>query len=216
MNSNSALEKYIYKIIDSEDPVLYELNRETHLKMMHPRMVTGHWQGQILQMISTMIRPKCILEIGTFTGYSAICLARGLDNGGHLHTIEVNDEIVEIPLRYFEKADLKNQITLYVGDALKIIPALDLQFDLVFIDGEKSEYLNYYNAVFDKVKPGGFILADNILWSGKVLHEIEKGDYFTRGIVEFNNFLKTDTRVEKTVLPLRDGTMLIRKKPEVK
>lgn len=214
--NNTALEKYIYKIIDSEDPILYELNRETHLKMMHPRMVTGHWQGQILQMISTMIRPKCILEIGTFTGYSAICLARGLDQGGHLYTIEINDEIVEIPLRYFEKAGLSKKITLYVGDALKIIPDLDFQFDLVFIDGEKSEYINYYNAVFDKVKPGGFILADNILWSGKVLHEIEKGDYFTQGIVEFNNYLKNDSRVEKTVLPLRDGTMLIRKKPDLK
>jgi predicted O-methyltransferase YrrM len=184
--------------------------------MMPPRMVTGHWQGQILQMISTMISPKCILEIGTFTGYSAICLARGLAEGGMLHTIEINDEIVDIPVRYFERAGLKDQIRLYVGNALQIIPELDLRFDLVFIDGEKSEYLNYYKAVFDKVQPGGYILADNILWSGKVLHEIEKGDYFTRGIVEFNNYMKNDRRVEKTVLPLRDGTMLIRKKPDQK
>lgn len=209
---NPELENYIFNVIDPEDQLLYELNRETYVKTMHPRMVTGHWQGQILQMISTMIKPRSILEIGTFTGYSAICLSKGLAPGGHIHTIEVNDEITEIPAKYFKKAGLENVITLHVGDALDIIPTLDAEFDLVFIDGEKSEYIKYYNAVFDKVVPGGFILADNILWSGKVLKKVEKGDYYTQGILEFNVYLKNDSRVEKTILPLRDGTMLIRKK----
>lgn len=212
MISNSKLENYIYNIIDAEDPLLYELNRETHVKLVHPRMVTGHWQGQMLQMLSRMIRPRSILEIGTFTGYSALCFARGLAPEGHIHTIEVNDEIVDIPLKYFKKAGLEDKITLYVGDALEIIPTLNYTFDLVFIDGEKSEYIQYYNAVFDKVEPGGYILADNILWSGKVVQEVEKGDYFTQGILEFNEYLKNDKRVEKTILPLRDGTMLIRKR----
>lgn len=212
MISNSKLENYIYNIIDAEDPLLYELNRETHVKLVHPRMVTGHWQGQMLQMLSRMMHPRSILEIGTFTGYSALCFAKGLAPEGHIHTIEVNDEIVDIPLKYFKKAGLEDKITLYVGDALEIIPTLNHTFDLVFIDGEKSEYIQYYNAVFDKVEPGGYILADNILWSGKVVQEVEKGDYFTRGILEFNEYLKNDKRVEKTILPLRDGTMLIRKR----
>jgi predicted O-methyltransferase YrrM len=208
----TELEDYILNVIDPEDPLLYELYRETNVKTMHPRMVTGRWQGQILQMISTMIAPRLILEIGTFTGYSGICLARGLAPGGHLHTIEINDELIEIPQRYFKRSGLQDKITIHVGDALEIIPTLNMEFDLVFIDGEKSEYIKYYNAIFDKVRPGGFIMADNILWSGKVLKEVEKGDYFTEGIINFNLYLKNDSRVEKTIIPLRDGTMLIRKK----
>jgi predicted O-methyltransferase YrrM len=209
---DSQLEDYILNIVDPEDPVLYQLYRETNVNVMHPRMVTGHWQGQVLQMISSMIRPHSILEIGTYTGYSAICLARGLAPEGHMHTIEINDELIDYPRRYFEKAGLADKITLHVGDALEIIPSLNLNFDLVFIDGEKSEYTRYYESVFDKVVPGGFLLADNILWSGKVLKDPEKRDYFTRGILEFNEYLRNDPRVEKTILPLRDGTMLIRKK----
>lgn len=209
---SDKLENYILSIVDPEDQLLYELNRETHVKLLHPRMVTGHWQGQVLQMISRMVRPRNVLEIGTYTGYSAICLSRGLEPGGHIHTIEINDEIVEIPAKYFIKAGIADKITLHVGNALEIIPTLNQIFDLVFIDGEKSEYLNYYETVFEKVVPGGYILADNILWSGKVLNEVEKGDYFTQGILEFNEHLKNDKRVEKTILPLRDGTMLIRKK----
>lgn len=212
MITNTLLEKYIYNIIDPEDPLLYELNRETQVKMMHPRMVTGHWQGQFLQMISSMLQPLNILEIGTYTGYSAICLARGLAPDGHLHTIEINDEIVDIPLKYFKKAGLSEKITIHIGNALDIIPSLDNNFDLVFIDGEKSEYIKYYDLLFEKVVPGGYIMADNILWSGKVVKDIEKGDYFTKGIVEFNEYLKNDTRVEKTILPLRDGMMFIKKK----
>lgn len=212
MISESELENYIYNIIDPEDLLLYELNRETHLKLVHPRMVTGHWQGQVLQMLSMMIKPQMVLEIGTFTGYSAICFAKGLAPGGHIHTIEINDEITDIPKKYFERAGLTQKITLHTGNALDIIPQLNYSFDLVFIDGEKSEYIKYYDLVFDKVVMGGYILADNILWSGKVVKELEKGDYFTKGILDFNNYIKNDNRVEKTILPLRDGTLLIRKK----
>lgn len=213
MNQKLSTEDYIYQIIDTEDAILNELYRETHVKVMHPRMVSGHWQGQILKMISRMIRPSSILEIGTFTGYSAICLASGLAPGGHLHTIDVNDEIRDIPEKYFKKCGIQDKITIHTGNALEIIPALQTTFDLVFIDGEKSEYLEYYHTVFSKVKPGGFILADNILWNGKVLEKIEQGDHFTKGIVEFNNFIKTDTRIEKTILPMRDGVLLMQKKP---
>jgi caffeoyl-CoA O-methyltransferase len=210
--TNPKIEDYILQVIDPEDPLLCALNRETHVKIMHPRMLTGHWQGQLLQMISCMCLPNRILEIGTYTGYSSICLSKGLTSDGHLHTIEKNDEIVDIPLKYFEKAGLSNRITLHVGDALEIIPQLHETFDLVFIDAEKSEYLAYYNLVFEKVKHGGFILADNVLWSGKVLGKVEQGDHFTKGIIEFTEFVKNDDRIEKTMLPIRDGMMLLRKK----
>jgi predicted O-methyltransferase YrrM len=205
------LERYILEHIDPEDELLHELNRFTNVKVMHPRMLSGHLQGKILRMISFMIKPKTILEIGTFTGYSAICLAQGLPAGGHLHTIEVNDELIEIPKLYFEKYGLSDKITLHVGDARQIIPSIPDNFDLIFLDAEKSEYIEYYNIVFDKVNSGGFILADNILWSGKVLKEEESNDYFTKGIKEFNNFIKADKRVEKVILPIRDGLMILRK-----
>ena len=206
------LEQYILNHIDQEDELLTELNRLTHLKMVHPRMISGHLQGKILRMLSLMVRPKRILEIGTFTGYSAICLAQGMTEEGHLHTIELNDEIVDIPLKYFEKFNLTNKITLHVGDAKKIIPNLAEFFDLVFLDGEKSEYAEYYNLVFDKVVPGGFIIADNILWSGKILEEEASNDHFTKGIKIFNELIRNDLRVEKVILPIRDGLMILRKK----
>lgn len=212
MFTNANIEEYILRVIDPEDPLLYELNRETNVKVMHPRMLTGHWQGQLLQMISYMCRPRYILEIGTYTGYSAICLSKGLAEDGQLHTIEKNDEIIDISLKYFERAGLRDRITLHIGDALEIIPKLNETFDLIFIDAEKSEYLAYYLAVFDKLIPGGYILADNVLWSGKVLGKIEQGDHFTKGIIEFTEFIKNDNRIEKTMLPIRDGMMLIRKK----
>jgi predicted O-methyltransferase YrrM len=206
------LEQYILDHIDQEDELLTELNRLTHIQMIHPRMISGHLQGKILRMLSLMIRPKRTLEIGTFTGYSAICLAQGMTEEGHLHTIELNDEIVDIPLKYFEKFNLSNKITLHVGDAKKIIPTLAESFDLIFIDGEKSEYAEYYNLVFDKVVPGGFILADNILWSGKILEEEASNDHFTKGIKVFNELIRNDLRVEKVILPIRDGLMILRKK----
>jgi predicted O-methyltransferase YrrM len=208
---NPELEKYILDHIDPEGEILYELNRLTHLKVIHPRMISGHLQGKILRMICAMINPHCILEIGTFTGYSAICMAQGMAPDGHIHTIEINDELIDVPRQFFAKSGLADKITLHIGDARTIIPSIPDNFDLVFIDGEKSEYLDYYNVVFDKVKKGGFILADNILWSGKVLKKEESNDYFTKGIKIFNNFIAGDNRVEKVILPIRDGLMILRK-----
>lgn len=206
------IEDYILNHSDSEDPVLAELNRETNLKILRPRMLSGHLQGKILEMISKMIQPQKILEIGTYTGYSAICLAKGLKNNGTLHTIELNDELEQFIRKYFNKAGLENQIKLHIGNALEIIPKIDEPFDLVFIDGDKREYLQYYHSVLEYVKPGGFILADNVLWSGKVIEQESPDDEYTRGIIEFNEWVKNDHRVEKVILPLRDGLTLIRKK----
>lgn len=206
------IEEYILNHSDSEDPILAELNRETNLKVLRPRMLSGHLQGKILEMISKMIQPEKILELGTYTGYSAICLAKGLKENGKLHTIEINDELEDIITKYIEKAELTDKIKLHFGDATSIIPKLNEQFDLVFIDADKREYLDYYNLVLDFVKPGGFILADNVLWSGKVIELEEPDDEYTKGIFDFNKFLKNDDRVEKVILPLRDGLTLIRKK----
>ena len=206
------IEEYILNHSDEEDPILAELNRETNLKILRPRMLSGHLQGKILEMISKMINPERILELGTYTGYSAICLAKGLQENGIFHTIEINDELEDIIRKYFTKAQIENTVKLHFGDARKIIPEINEQFDLIFIDADKREYLEYYNIVFDYVKPGGFILADNVLWSGKVIDLKSPDDEYTKGIFEFNEFIKNDDRVEKVILPLRDGLMLIRKK----
>jgi caffeoyl-CoA O-methyltransferase len=206
------LENYILEHSDPEDVLLHELNRYTHLNVVHPRMLSGTNQGQMLKMFSYMLKPKYILELGTFTGYSAICLSQGLQPNGKLFTIENNDEIAEIAQKFFIKSKLTDKIELHIGDARTIIPQLNYMFDLVFMDAEKSEYIEYYELVFDKLIPGGFILADNVLWSGKVLTQERNNDHFTKGIKNFNDFVKNDQRVEKTIFPLRDGLMLIRKK----
>jgi len=206
------IEEYILNHSDAEDPVLAKLNRETNLKVLRPRMLSGHLQGKILEMLSKMIQPERILELGTYTGYSAICLAKGLKENGILHTIEINDELEDIITKYISKTELKKKINTHFGDARTIIPELNEKFDLVFIDADKREYLEYYNLVFDFVKPGGFIFADNVLWSGKVIELDEPDDEYTKGIFDFNKFLKNDERVEKVILPLRDGLTLIRKK----
>jgi predicted O-methyltransferase YrrM len=206
------IEEYILNHSDDEDPLLTELNRETNLKILRPRMLSGHLQGKILEMISKMIRPERILEIGTYTGYSAICLAKGLMEDGILNTIEINDELEEIITKYIQKSGFQNQINVHFGNALEIIPTLNEKFDLVFIDGDKREYLAYYELVLNYLKPGGFILADNVLWSGKVIELETPDDEYTKGIFDFNDFLKKDKRVEKVILPLRDGLTLIRKK----
>ncbi|MDY6801602.1 MAG: O-methyltransferase [Bacteroidota bacterium] len=206
------IEQYILDHSDPEDPLLADLNRETNLKILRPRMLSGHLQGKILEMISKMIRPQKILEIGTYTGYSAICLAKGLQKNGVLHTIEINDELEHFIRKYIQKAGLENKVKLHIGNALKIISDLEETFDLVFIDGDKRQYSEYYHTLFDYVKPGGFILADNVLWSGKVIELESPDDEYTKGIFTFNELITKDNRVEKVILPLRDGLTLIRKK----
>jgi predicted O-methyltransferase YrrM len=208
----NKLEKYILEHIDSEDDVLEELNRETHLKVLGARMLSGHLQGQILTMLSKMIQPDNILEIGTFTGYSAICLAKGLRINGKLVTIEIDDELESLARRYFAKSEFGPMITLLTGSAQKIIPSLKIIFDLVFIDGNKREYLTYYSLVFDKLKKGGFIIVDNTLWNGKIIDNTCFNDSQTAGIMEFNSYVKNDNRVEKVILPIRDGITIIMKK----
>jgi len=205
------LERYLIEHSSPEDPVLEDLFRQTHIRFVNPNMVTGHLQGKLLEFISRMINPEMILEIGTFTGYSAICLARGLKPGGKLFTIEINDELKEFSHSRFAGSGMESDIVQLTGRAQDIIPALDHSFDLVFIDGDKREYTEYFNAVIEKVKPGGFILADNVLWGEKVL-EKETRDPQTLGIIQFNEMIKNRDDIEKVILPLRDGIMLIRKK----
>lgn len=212
MNKQKEIDKYILNHIDHEDEILKELDRETNLNVLGARMISGHLQGQVLSLLSKLIRPKSILEIGTFTGYSAICLAKGLEVGGKFITIEIDDELENIAKRYFEKAGIQNLIVQKIGPALEIIPTLKETFDLVFIDAHKPEYPAYYEAVFDKVNKGGIIIADNTLWSGKVLELPSDDDIATRGIIQFNEMIKNDNRVEKVILPLRDGMTIIRKK----
>lgn len=194
-----------------ENNVLAELNRETQAKILMPRMLSGHLQGRILSMISHMISPQRILEIGTYTGYSALCLAEGLSKDGVLHTIEVNDELLPLIKNYIKKAGFDTRIRIHSGNALSIIPTLDGPFDLVFIDADKVNYSNYYDLVFDKIRLGGIILADNVLWSGKVLGQAERMDTDTKALHLFNEKIRSDKRVECVMLPVRDGIFIIRK-----
>ena len=207
---DNSLEKFILEHSTAEDPVLEELYRQTHIMFVNPNMISGHAQGKLLEMISRMIRPKAILEIGTFTGYSAICLAKGLLDEGILITIEINDELTGFAESYFIRSGMKHKINQITGDALKIIPGFDNQFDLVFIDGDKREYCDYFKTVIGKVKPGGFILADNVLWGGKAMGKDTK-DQQTKGIIEFNEMICRQKDIENYILPLRDGLMIIRK-----
>ncbi len=196
----------------NESDVLNELNRETNAKVLSPRMLSGHLQGRVLSMISHMIKPSQVLEIGTYTGYSALCLSEGLAPGGVVHTIDVNDELKKMVTDYINKAEASAKIKTYIGNALDVIPTLKLTFDLVFIDADKENYIKYYDLVFDKVASGGFILADNVLWSGKVLDDRKKMDKDTLAIDDFNKKVMKDERVENVILPIRDGLMLVRKK----
>jgi caffeoyl-CoA O-methyltransferase len=208
---NQKLDQYLIDHTTPEDPVLEDLYRQTHIRFINPNMATGHLQGKFLELISIMIEPENILEIGTFTGYSAICLSKGLKPGGKLITIELNDELTSFSRSYFSKAGAASKITQLTGKAQDIIPGLDLMFDLVFIDGDKREYIEYYRLIIDKVKPGGFIIADNVLWGGKVI-EKKSTDPQTRGIIDFNEMISKETIIENVIIPLRDGLMLIRKK----
>lgn len=207
---STLLENYIADNSQNEPEVLQELTRETHLKVIQPRMITGHFQGRVLSLLSKIIHPKNILEIGTYTGYSAICLAEGLPKNGTLHTIDVNEELVGMQRKYFEKSGFGNQIIQHTGDALKIIPTLDEVFDLVFIDAEKASYDFYFETVLQKTRPGSVILSDNVLWSGKVVESLNPKDKVTKILLDYNKKLKEDPRVETVLLPIRDGLTLSR------
>lgn len=209
---DSRIEKYTLDHSSPQDSILHELYRLTNLKLYHPRRSTDHLNGLFLEMISNMARPSRILEIGTFSGYGTICLSKGLQEDGVIHSIEINDELENFILGSFKKAGIINKVKLHIGDALQIIPKLKETFDLVFIDAEKDQYSDYFDLIIDKVRPGGFILADNVLWSGKVIEEnIPGSDHFTKGIKEFNEKIQNDSRVENLLLPVYDGLMLIRK-----
>lgn len=207
---SDALENYIKDNSEDEPEILQQLTRETHLKVIQPRMITGHFQGRVLSMLSKLIHPKNILEIGTYTGYSAICLAEGIQNDGELHTIDVNEELATIQKKYFVESGFGDQIITHVGDALDIIPKLDIYFDLVFIDAEKKSYDAYFEAAIRKTKRGSVIISDNVLWSGKVVEPLDKKDKATKALLDYNQQLKKDPRVETVILPVRDGLTLCR------
>lgn len=207
----NKLIQFIENHTTPEDKVLYALNRATHLRTFYPNMMSGRVQGKFLEMVSRMVRPEKILEIGTFTGYSAIALAKGLAHNGMLTTLEVNEEMEDFILEYIEKAGMQKKIKLLMGNALEIIPGLNDRFDLIFIDADKEQYVDYYELALPVLNPGGFILADNVLWSGKVLEDDAKSDKETMGIKAFNEHVKNDDRVEQVMLSIRDGLMLIRK-----
>ena len=207
------LEDYILKHIDAEGETLYKLNRETHLYHLRPRMCSGHLQGRMLKMMVRMIRPQHILELGTFTGYSALCLAEGLaDDSCRLDTIEIDDELEDFIRAHFDASPLSPRINLHIGDARDVLPTIEGDFDLVFIDANKREYCQYYEMVFPRVASGGFIIADNTLWDGKVVDWGKKLDAQTEGILRFNDMIAADDRVEKVILPVRDGLTIIYKK----
>lgn len=207
---SDTLENYIAQNTEKEPELLKELTRETHLKVIQPRMITGHFQGRVLSMLSKITAPKAILEIGTYTGYSAICLAEGLRKDGHLHTIDVNEELSDLQRKYFDKSGFGKQIIQHLGDALDIVPRLNETFDLVFIDAEKKQYDAYFEAALKKCRPGSLILSDNVLWSGKVIEPLEKSDKATEALLKYNKKLKEDARVETVLLPVRDGLTLSR------
>ena len=205
------IDQYACNHTQGENAVLAELNRETWAKVLIPRMLSGHLQGRTLSMFSQMIQPKTILEIGTYTGYSAICLAEGLQENGSLHTIDINEELKSMCERYFEKAGINKQVKLYTGNAMDIIPTIDVEFDLVFIDADKENYSNYFDLIIERMPVGGYIIADNVLWSGKVVEEVDTRDIETQGLIAFNKKMHESKRVENLLLPIRDGLMVCRK-----
>ncbi|CAL2057974.1 O-methyltransferase [Tenacibaculum sp. 190524A05c] len=206
------LDNYVVKHSQQEPTLLKELSRETWQKVLNPRMLSGAFQGRVLSMISKLIAPKTILEIGTYTGYSALCLAEGLQQNGKLYTIDKNEELEELQSKYFEKSTFSNQIQQYIGNAIDIIPTIEDKFDLVFIDADKSNYLNYFNLIIDKMNTGGVILSDNVLWSGKVVEKLDEKDIDTKVLLEYNQLLNEDERLETVLLPIRDGLTISRVK----
>lgn len=208
-----TIDEYILQHIDEESDYLKALYRDTHVKLLYPRMASGHLQGRMLKMFVSMIRPRRVLEIGTYSGYSALCIAEGLPEGGMLHTIEINDEQEDFTRPWLEGSDYADKIKFYIGDALELVPRLDLTFDLAFIDGDKRKYADYYEMVLARLSDGGYIIADNTLWDGHVLEKHpHASDRQTICIKEFNDFVARDGRVEKVILPLRDGLTIIRKR----
>lgn len=206
------IDDYVSKHSQAEPELLKALNKETWQKVLNPRMLSGDFQGRVLAMISKLIQPKNILEIGTYTGYSALCLAEGLAPSGSLHTIDKNEELQALQQKYFQQSAYKNQIHSYVGNALEIIPTLNTTFDLVFIDADKSNYSNYFHLIIDKMNAGGVILSDNVLWSGKVVEPLDLKDIDTKELLAYNELLNTDARIETVLLPIRDGLTMSRVK----
>lgn len=208
---DKVLDQYMLSHIVEESPLLARLYRQTQVMMVNGRMCSGHLQGSLLTLLSKLIHPDKILEIGTYTGYSALCLASGLSENGILHTIEINDELELLAASFFEESGMRDRIIQHIGDADEIIPQLDEKFDLVFIDADKRKYLSNYNLVFPKVAIGGVIIADNTLWAGKVVQKIATNDEQTIGIMQFNDFVKVDSHVETFMIPIRDGMTVLRK-----
>ena len=206
------IETFINDFGTVEDEILYNLSRETAITQLHPRMVSGKYQGNLLSLLIKITKSVNILEIGTYAGYSTICMARAIPEHGKITTIEINDEIEWLYRKYFKLAELEHKIDVIIGDAIEIIPTLNQNFDLIFIDGDKREYLKYYKLLIQKIKNGTLILADNVLWNNKIFSEPASNDYMTKGIIEFNNYICSDNNVEKIILPIRDGLMLLRKK----
>jgi len=209
---SKEIEDYAVLHTEDEPELLQQLSKETWQKVLVPRMLSGHYQGRLLSMLSKLIQPKTILEIGTYTGYSALCLAEGLHQKGMLHTIDTNEELVDFQKKYFDKSPYKNQIKQYLGDALEIIPKIDEKIDLVFIDADKTNYSNYFHLIIDQMNSGGIILSDNVLWSGKVVESLNPKDIDTKALLAYNKLLKEDSRVETILLPIRDGLTISRVK----
>jgi len=207
---SQELEDYIEKHSEQEPQHLAALNKETYQKILLPRMLSGHFQGRVLSMLSKLIRPVNILEIGTYTGYSALCLCEGMQENGQLHTIDIKEELIDFQRKHFDKSPWGNQIVQHLGEAIDIIPSLDLKFDLIFIDADKENYINYFEMIVPKMNKGGIILSDNVLWSGKVLEPLQKNDLSTKILLEYNQLLKNDPRVETVLLPIRDGLTVSR------
>jgi predicted O-methyltransferase YrrM len=210
--NNEKLDEYLINHSEKEPEILSDLNRETNLKVLQPRMISGTYQGRLLSMISKIINPKKILEIGTFTGYSTLCLAEGLDKNGQIHTVDINEELYDLQRKYFKKSSFNNNITQHLGNALEIIPKLDHDFDLIFLDADKINYPKYLDILIVRLKKGGVLLSDNVLWDGKVLNEISQKDKSTKAIVEYNKMLNNRIDMDSVILPIRDGITLSIKK----
>lgn len=206
----NKIDDYVVAHSQDEPKLLQELSKETWQKVLAPRMLSGHFQGRILSILSKLVQPKSILEVGTYTGYSALCLAEGLHEEGMIHTVDMNEELFDFQRTYFNKSDFGNQIKQYLGNALEIIPTINEKFDLVFIDADKSNYSNYFHAIIDKMNKGSIILSDNVLWSGKVIDKLDPKDEDTKALIAYNKLLKEDSRVETILLPIRDGLTISR------